>query len=181
MDRLEQNDRVLHAVATSVQSDNPAELRTQFWVDEANDVARQRQDASNIPERDVFVIEGQKHIYFGNNDPVQSEAPSCEGVTAPALSLLLRCEGVAGSVSTLGEQTGQIISIVTSGSYGEEIGSKPWTHTLTLEAESLMPLSLESDLWAVLNNEPYEVHESLTYTTEFVERKDLPVDLFDPK
>lgn len=182
VDRLEQEDRVLHATVVSTQSENPEEANSEFWVDGANDLARKHDDITNIlniPYREVFVIDGQEYMYFGPNDPVQRDAPNCEGITAPALSLLLRCEGVAGSSSSLGEQSGQKVSIVTSGSYGEEVGNKPWTRTLTVDAESLMPISLESDLWAVLNNEPYQVHESWTYTTEFVDREDLQADLFD--
>jgi hypothetical protein len=179
VNRLEQEDKVLHATVISTQSDTPEPNNLEFWIDEARDLAREHQDQAYTTDWEIFIIDAEKYTDLGNGQPSQSEAPSCEGVTAPATSLLLRCEGVAGSRTELVESESGTLQIETTGSYGADIGNKPWTLTLTLDADSLMPLTLDSNLWGVLNDEPYEVNGKWAYTTELVEREDLPADLFE--
>jgi hypothetical protein len=179
--QLEREPKVLHAVVTSTQSDNPTPATAEFWVDEANDVAREDKELTALQHKKIIIHDGQKWFFVGLNAPNHAAAPNCEGVTAPATSLLLNCQEVGGAHSELSTSDSGKVKIVTTGSYGPDMENKPWTIALTLDANSLMPLSLESELWAVLNNEPYAVHESWTYTTELVDRRGLLADLFTLK
>lgn len=180
VDRLEDEDKVLHATVTSTQSDGPDESTFEFWVDEARDVARKDENLANVlpKDRKVVIVDGQAYAYVGNSEPVQWEAPSCEGITSPATSLLLRCERVESRAELVESGTGTL-RIETTGSYGPDIANKSWTIALTIDEGSLMPLSSESNLWGLLNGEPYEINESQIYTTEFVEREDLPAGFFE--
>jgi hypothetical protein len=130
--------------------------------------------------RKHIILAGQEYSYVGTSKN-QRAASTCEGAPSPATSLLLRCEAVPGSHSELVNNSGDTLQVVTSGSYGPEIANKPWSVTLTLDAKTLMPLSLDTDTWGLLNNEPTEVHESSTYTTEFVEPGSLSSTLFAPQ
>jgi hypothetical protein len=180
VDRLEDEDKVLHANVVSIQSDNPDESTFEFWIDEGKDVARRDDHLANvIPEdRKTVVADGKAHSFVGNSDPVSWDAPSCEGTQAPATALLLRCEGVESSTELVDSEAGTL-RIEMSGSYGPDIANKTWTIALTFDADTLLPLSAESNLWGLLNNEPYESHETRTYSTEFIDRDDLPKDLFE--
>jgi hypothetical protein len=177
---LEQRGQVLHAVVTSTQSDNPTPATAEFWVDEANDVAREDRELTALQHQKIIVQNGQKWFFVGLVAPNHSDAPNCDGIAAPATSLLLGCEGLPASQSQLVGAGSQELQIKTTGTYAS-IGNKPWSITLTLDAQSLLPVSLDSDLWAELNGQPYEVHETQTYKTDFVDRDSLPTDFFEPK
>ena len=181
--QLESQDKVLHATATLTEPDSQDSSTYEYWIDEARDLAREDERIANVIPRNrgLFIVDGQEYSYVGNTEPQHWDAPSCEGISAPAVSLLLRCEGVAGTRSELIDDGGTRLRVVTTGNYGPDIANKPWSITLTLDANSLLPVSMESDLWALLNGEPYESHETATYTTELIERDSLPADLFDLK
>lgn len=179
--RLEGQDKVLHATETSLQEGSSDESTFEYWIDEARDLAREDQDLFNVfpKPRWLLVVDGLTYSYVGSSEPNHWEAPSCEGVSAPATSLLLSCQGVEGAHSELVDDSGDALRIVTTGSYGPDIDDKTWSITLTLDTESLLPIAKESDTWGLLNGQPYEVRETSTYTTEFVERDQLPEGLFD--
>ncbi len=153
VNRLDGQDKVLHAKMTSTPLNGSDQSTFDFWIDEARDLARKDEDIANVfPKgRKVLIVDGSAYSFVGGRDAGQWKAPSCEGISAPATSLLLGCQGVAGAHSELMNDGGKTLRIVTTGSDGPDIDNKPWSITLTLDADSLMPISGESDLWGLLN------------------------------
>ncbi len=172
---------ILHAVvdATDVTGSQRETYHLEFWVDAANDLAKEDRDfVGSFPDTAYFVSNGSVTSLISGVGAAATAtvAPTCDGASA-AVSLLFPC-GLSGASESL-EQHDATVVVLSTGHYLVAGIDKPYSNRLSFDAESMLPISLESEYFVEDNGSATEVLTTWNFATEFLPQAELPDALFE--